>query len=77
MTPSPHHERLNKILHHHADELSQVFDSIQIIATLSEGENDISLSVGKGSFFSRWASTREVVLQWDEYTKENARQDKE
>lgn len=57
-----------------ADSLTEVFDSCQIVVTLQDGDESAVFTAGSGSFYARWASLRELVLQWDEFTREEARQ---
>ena len=57
-----------------ADSLTEVFDSCQIVVTLQDGDEAAVFTAGSGSFYARWASLRELVLQWDEFTREEARQ---
>ena len=57
-----------------ADSLTEVFDSCQIIVTMQDGDEAAVFTAGSGNYYARWASVRELVLQWDEYTREEARQ---
>jgi hypothetical protein len=57
-----------------ADSLTEVFDSCQIVVTLQDGDESAVFTAGSGSFYARWGSLRELVLQWDEFTREEARQ---
>lgn len=57
-----------------ADSLTEVFDSCQIVVTLQDGDEAAVFTAGSGSFYARWGSLRELVLQWDEFTREEARQ---
>lgn len=50
-----------------SDSLTEVFDSCQIIVTLQDGDESAVFTAGSGSFYARWASLRELVLQWDEF----------
>lgn len=56
-----------------SDSLGEVFDSVHIVVTLQEGDESSVITAGSGSFYARWASMRELVLQWDEYAREEAR----
>lgn len=64
MTDADHesaHARLKSV----ADNLGEVFDSVQIIVTMQEGDEPCMITVGSGSFHARWASVREVAQDFE------------
>ena len=56
-----------------SDSLGETLDSVQIVVTMQDGDETVLVTAGSGSFHARWASVRELVMQWDEYTREEAR----
>lgn len=73
MTPETHEAAYAK-LKEIADSLTEVFDSAQVVVTMQDGDEAAVFTAGSGNYYARWASLRELVLQWDEFTMEEARQ---
>lgn len=49
------------------------FDSIQIVATYTSGNNTISTTAGSGSWFARLGSVRNFLIRQDEQEREHVR----
>ena len=59
-----------------AANLGEHFDAVQIIAVYTDesgSREEAMVAGGSGSFYARWAATRELVLRWDQFTKEHAK----
>lgn len=59
-----------------AASLGEHFDAVQIVAVVTDPDGtpeEVMVAGGSGSFYARWAATRELVLRWDTYTKEHAK----
>jgi len=70
-------DRIEAIIRRHAEELSEVCDSVEITVTIDnvDGDScDSRYSYGKGSFYARWAALRERLIFWDQYAVEKAKQ---
>lgn len=67
---------LEKVLTNVAEKLGEHFCSVQIVAVANNTDGDrcvAALSAGTGSYYERFAATREWVLSQEEYIKERAR----
>ena len=54
-------------------QLSEHFDSVQIIATRHERDRTISANRGTGDWYSRYGAVREWLIQQDERAREQIR----
>ncbi len=67
-------ERLKKSLH----ELSEHFDSVQILCTRYKGGDDggtVNISMGEGNWFARYGQMKEWLIREEETSKESRRHD--
>lgn len=62
MSDDPDIVRLDRLL----AQLSEHFDSIQIVATRHNGDNTIAVHRGTGNWFSRYGA----VVEWVDFAKE-------
>lgn len=69
-------EELEAMIAQHARDLGEHFDSVRIIATvanLSEDGTEMKFSAGSGSLYAQQGSVRELLVMWEEFTREHAR----
>lgn len=69
-------DRVKGLLEQHAREIAEVCDSVQIVVTfenMDENGTSSMISTGVGSFHARWGAVREQVIRWDAFTDQQAR----
>lgn len=59
------------IVRSHAVQLSEHFDTVQILCTRTSGDVDgtVNVSWGEGNFFARYGQVREWIVKQDERTR--------
>lgn len=75
MADAIRNDELVKIIRSHASKIMEHVDSVQIIATVKDGEDTTFLQVGLGNWFARFGSVREWLIKQEERTREDERHD--
>jgi hypothetical protein len=68
------------LIEKHARELSEHFDTVQILATRHDPANEdgtIYFAIGVGNFYARYGQAVEWIIAQDERTRIKARKDAE
>lgn len=68
--------QLQEAIDRAAASLGEYVDAVQIVCVVTDpdgGEEESMVHGGSGSFYARWAATRELVMHWDQYTKQYAK----
>lgn len=68
-------EQIQAAIDQAAASLGEHVDAVQIVCVVvdPDGEEEAMVHGGSGSFYTRWAATRELVMHWDQYTKQCAK----
>lgn len=70
-------EQRNNLVKRKVEELSEFFDTVQIIATVQEDDGSdgtLIIKRGSGNMYARLASCREFLIEDEELTRDNMRE---
>lgn len=59
-------DRLQRIVKSHAVQMSEHFDSVQVICTKSHENGTLHVAWGEGNWFARYGSVKEWVVKREE-----------